>query len=116
MLLGPGVRERNLLSLEEAVHQLTDLPGRLYGFTHRGRIAEGWHADLVVFDPDRIGAGPVHTRADLPGGAARLYAEAEGISRVLVAGTDILVDGKPTGATPGRVMRSGIDTAATGLS
>ena len=116
MLLGPGVRERNLLSLEEAVHQLTDLPGRLYGFTHRGRIAEGWHADLVVFDPDLIGAGPVHTRADLPGGAARLYAEAEGISRVLVAGTDILVDGKPTGATPGRVMRSGIDTAATGLS
>ena len=116
MLLGPGVRERGLLSLEQAVHQLTDRPGRLYGFTERGRIAEGWHADLVVFDPDRIGAGPVHTRADLPGGAARLYADAEGISRVMVAGVDIVVEGEPTGAKPGRVMRSGIDTSATALS
>ena len=115
MLLGPGVRERKLLSLEEAVHQLTDIPGRLYGFTDRGRIAEGWHADLVVFDENTIGAGPVHTREDLPGGAARLYAEAEGISRVIVAGVDILVDGEPTGATPGRVMRSGLDTAGTAL-
>lgn len=115
MLLGPGVREKQLLSLEEAVHQLTDIPGRLYGFTDRGRIAEGWHADLVVFDENTIGAGPVHTREDLPGGAARLYAEAEGISRVIVAGVDILVDGEPTGATPGRVMRSGLDTAGTSL-
>jgi N-acyl-D-aspartate/D-glutamate deacylase len=115
MLLGPGVREKKLLSLEEAVHQLTDIPGRLYGFTDRGRIAEGWHADLVIFDENTIGAGPVHTREDLPGGAARLYAEAEGISRVIVAGVDILVDGEPTGATPGQVMRSGIDTAGTAL-
>ena len=53
-LLGPGVREKRLISLEEAIHQITDIPARLYGIRRRGRVAEGWHADLVVFDADRI--------------------------------------------------------------
>src|SRR6202011_728952 len=73
-VLGPAVRDRQLLSLEEAVHQLTDIPARLYGLRGRGRIQEGWAADVIVFDPATIGPLPVHTRADLPGGAPRLYA------------------------------------------
>jgi N-acyl-D-aspartate/D-glutamate deacylase len=106
-LLGPAVRDRGLLSLEEAIHQLTELPARLYGLRGRGRLAPGGCADVVVFDPARIGPGPVHTRHDLPGGAARLYAEAEGVSRVLVNGTEVVSDGEWTGALPGTVLRSG---------
>ena len=55
VVLGEVVRDRGLLSLEEAVEMMTDRPARFYGLTGRGRIAEGAHADLVVFDPDRVG-------------------------------------------------------------
>jgi N-acyl-D-aspartate/D-glutamate deacylase len=109
-LLGPAVREKGLIPLEEAIHQLTDVPARLYGVHRRGRLAEGWHADVVVLDPDRVGPGPVHFRDDLPTGAGRLYAEAEGIEHVLVNGTEIVRRKEFTGAAPGTVLRSGRDT------
>ena len=109
-LLGPGVREKRLLPLEEAVHQLSDLPARLYGIRERGRLAPGWRADVVVFDEGRVGPGPIHTRHDLPAGAARLYAEAEGIEHVLVNGVEIVRGKQFTGALPGTVLRSGRDT------
>jgi len=109
-LLEYAVRKYGLLPLEEAVYYLTDRVARLFGLRGRGRIAQSWQADLLVFDPDRIASGPVHMRADLPGGAQRTYAEAEGISHVFVNGTAIVVDGKTTGALPGHVLRSGRDT------
>ncbi|MBW2399670.1 MAG: amidohydrolase family protein [Deltaproteobacteria bacterium] len=109
-LLGPGVREKGLLSLEAAIQQLTDVPARLYGVRDRGRIAEGWWADIVIFDPESVGAGSVHFRDDLPTGASRLYAEADGIAHVLVNGVEIVRGREFTGATPGTVMRSGRDT------
>jgi N-acyl-D-aspartate/D-glutamate deacylase len=103
-------RAHELVPLEEAVHLLTDVQARLYGIRERGRVAEGWHADLVVFDEDRVGPGPVHTRYDLPAGAGRLYAEAEGIEHVLVNGTEIATRGALTGDRPGTLLRSGRDT------
>jgi N-acyl-D-aspartate/D-glutamate deacylase len=109
-LLGPAVRERRLLPIEQAVRFITDDPARLYGLRGRGRIAPGWIADLVLFDPDRIGPGPETTRQDLPGGAGRLYAEADGIEHVLVGGQEIVRRGTFIGDTPGRVLRSGRDT------
>jgi N-acyl-D-aspartate/D-glutamate deacylase len=109
-ILGVGVRERKLIGLEEAVRQLTDLPARLYGLRERGRLERGWHADIVVFDPARIAAGPPHMRFDLPAGAGRLYAEAIGVSHVIVNGREIHRRGEFTKEHPGTLLRSGRDT------
>jgi N-acyl-D-aspartate/D-glutamate deacylase len=103
-------RDRDLIALEEAVHFLTDVPARLYGLRERGRIAEGWHADLVVFDPATIAPGPVSWRNDMPAGAGRLYGEAEGISHVIVNGVEVVRDNVLTGAVGGALLRSGRDT------
>jgi N-acyl-D-aspartate/D-glutamate deacylase len=109
-MLGDGVRKRGLLSWEQAVRLLSDVPARLYGLRDRGRLVQGGFADVVVFDPTTIGHSAVRTRDDLPGGASRLYADAVGVGHVLVNGTEIVRDGAFTGATPGRVLRSGRDT------
>jgi len=114
-LLAHGVREHEVITLEEAVHQLSDVPARLYGLRDRGRIAEGWAADLVLFDPGRVGYRQERTRADLPGGASRLYAEADGVEAVFVNGTRIVDDGDFTGATPGTLLASGRDTETAAL-
>jgi N-acyl-D-aspartate/D-glutamate deacylase len=115
-LLADGVRRRSLLSWEEAVHQLSDVPARLYGLRHRGRLDEGWWADVVVFDPAEVGYGPERTRNDLPGGAPRLYAEATGVEHVLVNGTEVVRHGALTGERPGQVLRSGRDTDTVGAA
>ena len=109
-LLGHGVREHQVVTLEDAVRLITDVPARLYGLTERGRIAEGWHADLVLFDPATVDHGPEQTRYDLPAGAPRLVADAKGITSVWVGGTEVCHDGAATGALPGTVLRSGRDT------
>lgn len=109
-LLSEGVRDRNLLTLEEGVHQITDRPARFMGLIERGRLQEGWHADVVVFDADSVGKGPIHTRYDMPAKAGRLYCEAIGIQHVFVNGQEIVRNNELTGAKPGIVMRSGRDT------
>jgi N-acyl-D-aspartate/D-glutamate deacylase len=111
-LLGPVVRDRGLLGLEEAIHQITDRPARLYGLRERGRLAPGHHADVVVFDPATIGPEPVHTRHDLPGGAGRLFGGARGIAHVLVNGVEIVRGQAILDARPGTVLRSGRDTTS----
>jgi N-acyl-D-aspartate/D-glutamate deacylase len=110
VLLGRPVRQRGLLPIEEAVHLLTDVPARLYGVTERGRIAEGWHADVVVIDPETVDAQPVRMRFDLPTGAPRLYGGADGIDHVIVNGEEIVDHGEFTDARPGTLFRSGRDT------
>ncbi|WP_097866655.1 N-acyl-D-amino-acid deacylase family protein [Streptomyces sp. rh34] len=108
--LGDCLRGRKLVPLTAAVKMLTDDPARLFGLRERGRIEEGFHADLVLFDPERIDAGPATLVHDLPGDSPRLDSSAIGIVSVRVNGIETLRDDKVTGAVPGAVLRSGRDT------
>ena len=109
-------RKQQVMSFEEAVHLLTGAPAELYGLRDRGLLAPGLAADLVVMDEHTVDALPVCTRHDLPGGAGRLVSEATGIDHVIVNGEEIAHHGEFTGARPGRLLRSGVDTKTPPLS
>jgi N-acyl-D-aspartate/D-glutamate deacylase len=104
-LLSHWVREKEAFTLEEAVRQITYDTATLWGFHDRGLIREGMAADLVVFDPDTIGARMPEVVHDLPAGAKRLKQTAEGIRHTIVGGEILLTDNEHTGATPGRLLR-----------
>jgi len=109
--LGHWVREKQVLSLPQAVRMMTARPAEVYGLRDRGRIAVGAPADLVLFDPETVGAGALRRVNDLPGGADRLVSDASGIEMVMVGGVPIRWQGKdaidPQGPMPGRVLRGG---------
>jgi N-acyl-D-aspartate/D-glutamate deacylase len=111
-VLQKGVREHQVIGLEQAVHLMTQRPATYFGLKDRGVIAEGNHADLVVFDAATVGRGPTYLRYDLPGTdeAYRIYADAEGVDHVIVNGIPIVRAGAHTGQLPGVVLRSGTDT------
>ncbi len=109
--LGDMIRGRKLVPLEEAVRMITDQPAQLFGLRERGRLAVGNHADVVVFDPETIGADAATLVADLPGGSARLTSDALGVRHVFVNGVETVTDNASTGAVPGTILRSGRDTA-----
>ncbi|MGW0630678.1 N-acyl-D-amino-acid deacylase family protein [Streptomyces sp. NPDC002758] len=108
--LGDCLRGRRLVGLEQAVKMLTDDPARLFGLRERGRIREGWHADLVLFDPERIDAGQATLVHDLPGDSPRLDSRAIGVRAVWVNGVEAIRDDVVSGVVPGKVLRSGRDT------
>jgi N-acyl-D-aspartate/D-glutamate deacylase len=115
VLLEHAVRRHRVLPLEEAVHLMTDVQAQLYGLRERGRLSVGWYADLVVLDPERVGSQEVAMRYDLPGGAGRLYAGANGIEHVVVNGSPVVRDGALTGRLEGRLLRSGRDTVTASM-
>jgi N-acyl-D-aspartate/D-glutamate deacylase len=104
-----------VITLEEAVHQLTVRPATLFGLKQRGAIAEGYHADITIFDPKTVAKGKTYNRYDVPGDAFRVYAEAIGIDHVFVNGVQIVKNGEHTGKLPGKVLKSGEDTATVAL-
>ncbi|MEQ8802112.1 MAG: amidohydrolase family protein [Haliea sp.] len=110
-LLGRWVRDKQVLSLERAVQMLSAHPAEVFGITDRGRLADGLAADLVVFDPETVGAGPLRRIHDFPGGADRLVSDATGIDAVIVNGTVVRRNGAdavdPDGPLPGRLLRHG---------
>jgi N-acyl-D-aspartate/D-glutamate deacylase len=114
IILAEAVRQHGVLSLEEAIHHMTEEPARLYGIVDRGVVAEGNYADLVVLDPATVASHPVAMRYDLPGGAGRLYAESEGIEHVVVNGSPIVKDGALLPERSGSLLRSGRDTSDAG--
>ncbi|MDH4347382.1 MAG: D-aminoacylase [Gemmatimonadota bacterium] len=90
------VRDDRLLTVEEAVRKLTSLPADNLGLKRRGRLAAGYFADVVVFDPATISD---HATFDRP------HQYATGVHHVFVNGTQVLQDGEHTDARPGRVVR-----------
>jgi len=110
-LLGKWMREKRVLSLEEAVRRLTAEPADVFGIRDRGRLAAGLAADVTVFDPATVGCGPLRRVYDFPAGADRLVSDAAGIRAVVVNGVVIREDGRdavdPEAPLPGRVLRGG---------
>ncbi len=105
-LLSYWVREKEAMSLEEAVRQITYNTATMWGLHNKGLVREGMDADLVVLDPDTVGPAMPEVVHDLPAGAQRLKQVAEGISKTIVAGEVLLDHNEHTGATPGVLMRS----------
>jgi N-acyl-D-amino-acid deacylase len=106
-LLGHWVRERKVLSLEEAVWRLTGHPHQAFRLADRGKVEEGFYADLVVFDPDTVGTTPVERVRDQPGNADRLLVGSTGIEHMWVNGVATRRDGEELAdVAPGRLVRS----------
>lgn len=99
-ILGHYVRERGILTLEEAIKKMTSMPASRLGLSRRGLIREGWWADMVVIDPERV--RDTSTYADP-------HRYPEGIEYVIVNGEVIVEQGSHTGSLPGRVLRRGWD-------
>jgi N-acyl-D-amino-acid deacylase len=97
-VLGKYSRDEKVIPLELAVKKMTSLPAEKLGLSARGVIARGKKADLVLFDPKRIKDGATYEDP---------LRFAEGIARVIVNGKTVMLDGKFTGARPGRVVRKG---------
>ena len=98
-----------MLTVEQAVHKLTQVQAELFGFAGRGVIREGFAADLVVFDPDTVAPGPLRRVNDFPAGAERLTADQpEGMRHLLVNGTQVIADGElqagAVAARPGQLV------------
>jgi N-acyl-D-amino-acid deacylase len=99
-VLGQFVRDERRLSLEEAVRKMTSAPAARLGLRDRGLLRDGFVADVVIFDPERVRALATY---DEP----RQYSE--GIEHVLVNGVAVVDGGRHTGALPGRALRHGRD-------
>ena len=85
-LLSRYVRETGALSLEAAVKKITSDPCTIWGLPERGRLEEGYAADLVVFDPDTVDRGPEVASGDFPGGGTRWIRNSVGVDTVVVNG------------------------------
>ena len=107
-LLSHWVRDKEIMSLEEAIRKLTFVPASLFGFSDRGLVRPGMAADLMVFDPTTISPLEPGVAQDLPGGAKRRKQLARGIEWTLVNGQVLIEHGQHTGAYPGKVARSGM--------
>ena len=105
-LLGEWVREKQVMSLENAVRRLTFDSTSTFGLYDRGLLRPGMVADITVFDPDTVKPLPEFIVHDFPAGGWRIKETAEGVSHTIVNGQVLLEDKKHTGALPGRVLRN----------
>jgi len=105
-LLGLWVRERGVMSLEQAIHKLTFEVASLYGVEGRGLLRTGYAADIAVFDPNTIKALDAEWADDYPDHTKRLIQRSVGMRCVVVNGRIILEDGRLSGDLPGHVLRS----------
>ncbi|RIY02564.1 D-aminoacylase [Aureimonas flava] len=101
-VLGHYARDLKLFSLERAVHQMTGLPAGEFGLRERGLLRAGFHADIVVFDPETVIDRATYEKPAQP---------SQGIERVLVNGRTVWAGGAATGLRPGRVLRRARDVS-----
>ena len=95
-VLGRYVREKKVLSLEQAVHKMTGLPARKLHLTDRGLLKKGYQADIVVFDKNRIAdTATFENPNQYP----------SGIHFVLVNGEAVISNGEHTGRLPGKFLK-----------
>jgi N-acyl-D-aspartate/D-glutamate deacylase len=106
-LLGHWVREKKVLTLQEAARKLTGDPAAIFGIKERGKLKSGYAADLLLFDPKTVNRGAKKRVQDLPGGGARLITPAVGVHGVWVNGVRIADErgSMPLTRLPGRVLR-----------
>jgi N-acyl-D-aspartate/D-glutamate deacylase len=105
-LLAEWVRDKGVMTLEQAVRRLTFDSASTFGLYDRGLLRPGMAADIVIFDPDTVKPLPLEVVHDFPTGAKRIKEPAQGVMMTVVNGEVLLEDGKHTGALPGRVMRN----------
>lgn len=110
-LLARWVREKGVLTVEQAVHQLSGQAAEVFGITDRGRLEVGLAADVTIFDPRTVGCTPLRRVRDFPAGADRLVSEATGVRAVVVNGVVVRQEGRDAvaadGPLPGRLLRGG---------
>ena len=108
-MIATRVRDQGMMSLETAHYKMSSLPATIAGFTDRGILKEGYAADIMVYDLDKLGVqfdSPVYD-SDFPGGERRIIQKAKGIRYTLVNGDVTFTEGTVcTGATPGKLLRS----------
>ena len=104
-LLAYFCREKQLLSIPEAVEMMTSRSARAWGFSDRGVLAQGMAADINVFDAATVGPEMPVVVHDLPTGARRLSQRATGFKATVVNGQVLTENGVHTGALPGRLLR-----------
>src|SRR5205085_4545056 len=103
-LLGYWVRERQALTLEQAIRKITFDLASFWGLNGRGLLRQGNMADVVIFDADKIAPEMPTLEYDLPAGARRLKQKSTGIRATIVNGEVLLRDNQHTGALPGRLL------------
>jgi N-acyl-D-aspartate/D-glutamate deacylase len=104
-VLSYWVREREALTLEQAVRMLTFVPASHWGLAGRGLLREGWAADIMIFNPNTIVPELPELAHDLPAGARRLKQKASGVMATIVNGEVLLRNNEHTGALPGKLLR-----------
>ncbi|MGA8398489.1 MAG: amidohydrolase family protein [Stellaceae bacterium] len=113
-LLGEWVREKQVMTLENAVRRLTFDSASTFGLYDRGLLRPGMTADITVFDPDTVKPLPEFIVHDFPAGGWRFKEPAAGIFATFVNGKMLMKEGNHTGNLPGRVLRNSRYQAARG--
>jgi N-acyl-D-aspartate/D-glutamate deacylase len=104
-VLSYWVREKQALTLEQAIRMMTFVPASHWNLAGRGLLREGFAADVIVFDPEKIAPMLPQLEYDLPAGARRLKQKATGMLATVVNGEVLLRNNEHTGALPGRLLR-----------
>jgi N-acyl-D-amino-acid deacylase len=90
------VRDKKIITLEEAIRKMTSMPAQRFGLTDRGLLRQGYQADIVIFDPATISDRATFEKP---------HAYAQGFSYVIVNGGVVIENGKHTGKRSGMVIR-----------